>query len=411
VLFFIRISFAQDITGNLEGRIIDTTGIPLSGVNISVQSENLQGIKGTATNENGYFNIFNLPVGNYKVKISIIGYRDLVVENVQVRLGKTTYLGQLKLGQEVINLPEVTVSGERNIIDPTHTTYGGNLQAKDFDQLPISRDYKNMISLLPQANIGYFGDGANIGGATGFENKYFIDGVEVTDPLFGTNAMNLPYNFIQEVELKAGGYEAEYISSLGGLVNVITYSGTNDFHGSAFGFFTSNNLTGNPKLGLLDPTQGDFSKYDIGFSLRGPIVRDVLWFNAAYNPIFDNHDVELPGFGIYVDKVLTHCFATKLTWSASPKLQLIISANGDPFTEDGVGYANPTDSLTNPDYYLSNYTGGMYSASIKGIYAVSSDLLLNASIAKVIRHDTGEPATEACNDVSYYDSITHTQSC
>lgn len=206
----------------------------------------------------------------------MIGFRDLVVENVQVRLGKTTYLGNLKLSPEAINLPEITVSEERNIIDPTATTYGGNLQPKYFDQLPIDRGYQDMVTLLPQANVSFFGDAANIGGATGFENKYFIDGVDVTDPLFGTTGMNLPYNFIQEVELKAGGYESEYISALGGLVNAVTYSGTNDFHGSAFGFFTNNNLTDNPRLGLLDPTQGDISKYDFGFSIRGPIVGNAL---------------------------------------------------------------------------------------------------------------------------------------
>ncbi len=400
----------QNIAGNLEGRIADTTGTPLSGVNISVMSENLQGIKGTISNDKGNFNIFFLPVGNYTVKISSVGYRKVIINDVNIRLGKTTYLNEIKLQQEAINLPEINISGKKQIIDPTITTYGGELQAKDFDQLPISRDYKDMVTLLPQANLSYFGDGANIGGATGFENKYFVDGVEVTDPLFGTNAMNLPYNFIQEVEVKAGGYEAEYLSSLGGVVNVVTYSGTNDFHGSAFGYFTNNNLTRNPRLGLLDPSQGDFSKYDFGFSLRGPVLKDAIWFNIAYNPIFNNHDVEIPGFGNYVDKTITHSFASKLTWSVSPKIQVILSADGDPFKEDGVEYANPTYSVTNPDPYLHNYTGGMYSISAKGIYTVSSDLVLNGSIARVIRHDTGNPATETGNGVFYYDDITHTQS-
>ena len=119
ILFLIsRMILAQDIAGNMEGRVSDTTGVPLSGVNISLQSESLQGIKGTATNNKGYFSIFNLPGGNYIVKISFIGYRDVTVENVQIRLGKTTYLGEIKLKQQAINLPEVTVSGEKYIIDP-----------------------------------------------------------------------------------------------------------------------------------------------------------------------------------------------------------------------------------------------------------------------------------------------------
>ena len=403
-------TFAQDITGTLEGMVTDSLSNPLLGVNIIVQSDNLQGLKGTATNVNGYFSIFYLPVGIYNIKISMIGFRELKVENVQIRLGKTTYLGNLKLSSEAINLPEVTVSGERENIDPTSTTYGGNLQPKYFDQLPVDRDYKSMIALLPQANTSGFGDGVNIGGSTGFENKYFIDGVEVTDPLFARDGMNLPYNFVQEVELKAGGYEAEYRSSLGGLVNVVTYSGTNDFHGSVFGFFTGNSFTGKSEEGLLDPTQGDFTISDIGFSLRGPIVEDKLWFNIAYNPTFENHDVDIPSFGVYVDKTVTHKFASKLTWSISPKLQLILSANGDPFTQNYVWPGNLNDSATNPDLFLEYHTGGMYSASVNCNYSISSHLLLNASIARVIRHDTGEPATEAGNDEYFYDEITRTQS-
>ncbi|MDZ7625242.1 MAG: hypothetical protein U5J96_12480 [Ignavibacteriaceae bacterium] len=214
-----------------------------------------------------------------------------------IRLGKTTYLGEFKLVQEAVNLPEITVSGKKIIIDPTSTVYGGNLIAKDVENLPIDRNYQNMISLLPQANISYYGDGVNVGGATGFENKYFVDGVEVTDPTFGIYGTDLPYNFINEVELKTGGYEAEYQSALGGIINVVTKSGTNEFHGSVFGFYTSNRFTGNKELGLLDPTQGDFSDYDIGFSLGGPVILDKLWFFAAYNPTFANHEVSIPDFG------------------------------------------------------------------------------------------------------------------
>ena len=114
-------SFAQDISGNIEGRVTDSTGIPLSGVNLLLQSENLQGIKGTATNEKGYFNIFYLPVGNYKVQISFVGYRNVLIDNVQISLGKTSYLGEIKLEQEAIDLPEIMISGDKQIIDPTST--------------------------------------------------------------------------------------------------------------------------------------------------------------------------------------------------------------------------------------------------------------------------------------------------
>ena len=404
VILFCGISVAQDISGKIEGWITDSIETPLLGVNIVVQSENLQGIKGTNSNEKGYFNIFYLPVGNYKVKISMIGFRELTIENVHVRLGKTTYLGNLKLSQEAINLPEVTVSGERNIIDPTSTTYGGNLQAKDFDQLPIDRDYKNMISLLPQANTSFYGDGINIGGSTGFENKYFIDGVEVTNWVGGTTAINLPYNFIREIELKAGGYDAEFRSSLGGLVNVVTYSGSNEFHGSAFGYYTGNSVTGNSKLGLLDPTQGDFTNYDFGFSIGGPIVQDELWFFAAYNPTFNLRDVEVPGFGISLDKTIVHSFAGKLTWRTSEELGFIITATGDPKEWNAVGHdvLSPPVQMLNPDPYLEVVQDGTFRLSLDGTYKIGQNIILKGLVSQMIRNRRVEPATQRGKDEEFF---------
>lgn len=396
LVFLVKLNYAQDIAGNIEGRIIDTLGTPLSGVNISLQSENLQGIKGTATDDNGYFRIIGLPIGNYDIRISSIGFREVTIENVQIRLAKTTFTGEIKLSQQAYNLSEIIISGEKQIIDPTSTTYGGNLRSKDFVQLPIDRSYKSIVTLLPQANTSYYGDEANIGGATGNENKYFVDGVEVTDPLIGGNGTNLPYNFIQEIELKTGGYNADSRGSLGGLLNVVTNSGTNEFHGSVFGFYTSNKLTEDRKLGLLDVTQGVFSNYDVGFGIGGPIIRDELWFYAAYNPTFNRRDVDVIGYGTSIDKTLTNLFAAKLNWRASENLNFVITTTGDPTQRDAVGrdVGIPPATLANSDMYFQNIREGGINFSVNGTYSSGKDFLLEGSFARVNRHDTGEPSTE-----------------
>ncbi|HSR17885.1 MAG TPA: TonB-dependent receptor, partial [Ignavibacteriaceae bacterium] len=264
---FIKTIAAQNITGDIEGRVINSTGAPLSEVNITLQSESLQGLRGASTDYEGYFRIFALPIGSYIVKISFVGYRELIFENVQISLGKTTNLGQIQLQQQTYELPDVVISEEKIRIDPTSTTYGGNLSIKDFENLPLNRDYKTIVALLPHANISYFGDQVNFAGATGYENKYFIDGMDVSDGFNSGTGTNLPYNFIKEVEVKTGGYEAEYKSALGGIINVVTNSGTNEMHGTAFGFYTSNRFTSQGKVGLADLTQGGFSQYDIGIGL------------------------------------------------------------------------------------------------------------------------------------------------
>ena len=410
IIFFLlsKIILSQDVTGNLEGRVSDTTGVPLSEVNITLQSENLQGVRGTATDVKGYFRIIGLPVGSYNIKISNIGFREVTIENVQIRLAKTAFMGEIKLNQQSYNLPDITVSGKRPVIDPVSTSYGGNINSKSFENLPVDRNYRNIATLLPQANASFYGDGANIGGATGLENKYFVDGVEVTDPLIGGGGTNLPYNFIQEIEVKTGGYDVDSRSSLGGLINVVTYSGSNEFHGSVFGFYTSNKLSQNQKLGTLDATQGDFSNYDLGFGLGGPVILDKLWFYAAYNPTFNRRNVEVPSFGNYVDKTLSNSFAGKLTWRTLDNLKFIFTITGDPTRVDAVGSGDrvPPAALTNPDPYLGNIVAGGVNYSLNGSYTIGNNISLQGLIARVDRHDTGEGATErGRNEIFFIDNL------
>lgn len=399
---------AQQMAGNLEGRILNPRGLPLPAVNIVVSGANLQGTRGTATDERGYFRVLALPPGNYSLHISHVAHYDVTVNDVIVQLSKTASVGDIKLTTRSLEMPKIIVYGEQPIIDPVSTTYGGNINSADFEQLPVNRNYRNMATLLPQANASYYGDEANIGGATGFENKYFVDGVEVTDPFIGRDGTNLPYNFIQELEVKAGGYNVDSRSSLGGLINAITYSGSNEFHGSVFGFYTSNRLSKNKKFGSLDVNQGDFSNYDVGFGLGGPIIFSKLWFFVAYNPTFKRRDVEVPSFGTYVDKTLTHSFAVKLSWRASNNLNLIFTTTGDPTHRDAVGrnINVPPSALTNLDPYLQDIIEGGVNYSLNGKYTIGKNISLQGLIARVDRHDTGEGATErGRTEVQYHDNL------
>lgn len=399
---------AQQMTGNLEGRILDPEGLPVASVNVIITGPNLQGTRGTTTDERGYFHVLALPPGMYSLQITHVTHRDVTINDVIVSLGKTATVGDVKLKRRTLEVPEVIVYGEQPIIDPVSTTYGGNINSEDFGKLPVDRNYRNIATLLPQANASYYGDEANIGGATGFENKYFVDGVEVTDPLIGASGTNLPYNFIREIEVKTGGYNVDSRSSLGGLISAITYSGSNEFHGSVFGFFTSNQLSENKRLGALDVTQGDFSNYDAGFGLGGPIIRDRLWFYAAYNPTFSTRDVEVPSFGTSVDKTLAHSFAVKLSWRASNNLNFIFTTTGDPTQRDAVGRGInvPPSALANPDPYLQNIAEGGVNYSLNGTYTIGKNISLQGSIARVDRHDTGEGATErGRTEVQYQDNL------
>jgi hypothetical protein len=394
---------AQDLTGGLQFTVRDSLGEAIPAVNATVTGDELQGVRGTVSDDRGRCVILALPPGVVSVRISHPAYVTVLVEEVRIQLGSTASLGTITLRQSVHDIPEIVVSANRVIIDANSTTYGSNLRPAEVGDLPLSRNYRDVIAMLPLSNASYFGDAVNIGGATGAENKYVVDGVEVTDPLIQSSATALPYNFVREVEVRAGGYDADARSALGGVLNVVTYSGTNEFRGTVFGFYTSNRFAGERKVGLNDPTQGGFSNYDVGFSLGGPVLRDELWFFLAYNPTVANRDVEVPGYGISVDKTRVHSFAGKLTWRASEQLHLVLTATGDPSTQDAVGRGvGVPPILATPDSYFMDIGFGGVNLSLNGTYTIGQNVLLEGSVSRVNRHDTGEPGTQAGKEQTYY---------
>lgn len=337
----------------MEGRLLGPKRRPVAAANIIITGESLQGARGGASADKGYFRILALPVGSYTVKISHIAHHEIILETVAIRLGKTTTLGEIELQPRTLELSEVVVTSGRPIIDPNTTTVGANLTAETFERLPTERNYESIVALSPHANASFLGDDVNISGSTGQENIYFIDGMNVTDAYEGVGGTGLPYNFVKEVEVKAGGYEAEFGRALGGITNVITYSGGNQFEAQAFGFFTDNRFAGQRQLGFVDLRTGDFSQYDAGVSLGGPVVRDKLWLFLAYNVNVEKEDITFEGLGLQTDKKVANIFAGKLTWQATENANFVFTVLGDPTHWDRIGEnsAGPfrPSALANPD--------------------------------------------------------------
>jgi hypothetical protein len=149
--------------------------------------------------------------------------------------------------------------------------------------------------------------------------------------------------------VKAGGYEAEYGRATGGIINVITHTGSNQFAGQAFGFYTGNGLSASPRFLLAGAEETQFSIYDFGGSLGGPIVRDRLWFFAAYNPSFRRQRVEAPGVALPDETLTQHLFATKLNWLAGSRTDVTFTLHGDPSTHRHVDVTGISGSLLNAE--------------------------------------------------------------
>ncbi len=180
------------------------------------------------------------------------------------------------------------------LLDAKHTSVTTNLTQADLEMLPIARQVENSFYLAPMvvdsglsavAGLGLSNPGVK--GSTGGENIYVINGMNLTDPVGGILATAFNYNFVREISVNTSGLGAEVSSSTGGLFNVITKSGSNEFHGELFAYYTDQSFTANAHS--VDPgalTNQPYSNYDYGFDASGPILKDRLWFFAGYNPVY-----------------------------------------------------------------------------------------------------------------------------
>lgn len=382
ILLVTKYIFGQSTTGNIEGWILNEDNQPVSGVNILFTSPDLQGTKGCTTNEFGYFIASTLPVGTYTLDLSHIAYQKLKVKEIQVLLGRTTSLGKIHLVKGTIKTKEVVVTAARQVIDTRSAANSKNLTANQFAELPLERNYFHIAELLPHANTSYKGDrGTNFSGSTGLENRYFIDGSEITDTEIGILSLHLPYNFIREVEIQTGGYQAEYQSALGGVINTITYSGSNEFHGSVFGFFTNNNFSRQPRYYKGQPPQGNYANYDVGFGLGGPLVKDRLWFYAAYDPERISEDVYIKGLDFLNSGITYHKYAGKITWNAGENNLLTLAFSGSPRKGNIVTDFYPTLEAVNKEAVQRDMTEFVMDASVRGIHKLSEYFMLESSLS------------------------------
>ncbi|MEN8144229.1 MAG: TonB-dependent receptor [Gemmatimonadota bacterium] len=377
---------AQTVRGDLTGRAIAEDGEPLSGVRVTVAGSSLQGTRQGLTDQSGFFRTLDLPIGVYTAEFTHIGYRPVVYEEVRIHLGRVTTLGEIRFEPAAVELPALRVVSAAPAIDPVSTTIGFGLDASHFDALPIGRrDYQSIINILPHANESFLGDGVTVGGSTGLENAYFIDGANVTDPIFGRRGTRLPWNFIQSVRIRNGGYGAEYGKALGGIVDAVTYSGGNEFEASLFGFFTGSGLADAPRAGLNDLRADAFHTSDVGLRLGGTIVRDHVWYSAAYNPRVESIHREIPGHGVYEDRETIHAFAAKINWHPAPNTDFELSVFGDPSFHNAVGQVlgslTAPSQLENPGPLLSGSKSGGTTASLRFRQQLGPHVILLADLS------------------------------
>jgi hypothetical protein len=389
---------AQEVSGSLRGRVVGPSGEPAPDVRISVSGRDLLGARTVTTDRDGFFHVLALPPGEYTARVTGIGVRPVTIERVLVEIGRTTAVSPITLEAKPLELEPVKVIAHKWTLDPDHTDAGGTLSQGEYAALPGERDYKAIITILPHAIKSHRGDPVNVAGSTGLENVYFIDGMNVTSELYGETGTSLPYNFVRAVQVKTGGYQAEFGKALGAVVNAVTYSGTNEFESNVFAFLTHSDFAARAKD---EPTlrEAGALSYDLGGRISGPVLRDRLWYSAAYNPRMERVNREITGHGAFTDRRSAHVFAAKMTWRATSATNVELSLFGDPTVHEIVavpprapaGYA-----LLNPDPYFSRFESGGTVSSLRARGTLGDGVLLEGSIA---RH-AGRRNTEGANELA-----------
>ncbi len=270
-------AMAQQLTGSISGVANDTTGGPLPGVSVTVTAPVLQGSRTTVTRSDGAYKVLNLPAGSgYMVVFALSGFNTFEATKLDVRLGLDTQVhATMQLSQVKA---EVVVTSEAPVVDVTQTSTQQNFNSDYLKKIPIGSANRDYLQIFQQAP-GVVGAGnPNVLGGANLENSYMIDGVNTTDSVTHTFSFNMNFDAIQEVALQTSGYAAEYGRASGGVVNVVTKSGGNEFSGSFDIRYDNNKFVQNGDH--FDNSQSTRRNTPWSATLGGPIVKDVLWFFA-----------------------------------------------------------------------------------------------------------------------------------
>ena len=327
-------------TGSIEGVITDPNGAAVRGATVTAAGANLISPKASTSGDDGHFTILAVPPGNYKITVEASGFGKSEKSDIAVNLGRTTTADvQLALAAATAT---VTVTGSAEV-DTAQNTTGSNVSTEQFSNFPTQRTVQGLYTIAPTVTRSGLRDATgrdrdpSVAGSSGPENNYILDGVNTTDPAMGGSGANLPFEFVQEVEIKTGAYGAEYGKSTGGIFNVITKSGSNEFHGDLFGYGTTKGLVrGVKNFTFTGAAANGFSEADLGGDIGGPIKKDKLWFFGAFNPQRRSNFYLTQTFHAPAsNKVTIPFYAGKITWAVNSKNTVTGSTFGDFTTIDG----------------------------------------------------------------------------
>ena len=428
---------AQETTGGLQGSVKDASGAVVAGAHVQITGANLAGSKALDTDSSGYFRFANLPPGTYTLTASAKNFKTVKREGLAIETGR---LPTVDVTLEVGTTAEVVeVTGAAPVIDVTTNTNQTNLSTDVLDNAPHGISFQSVIQFAPMARAeplagatggtggglpgssgNGMGSGFSIGGAADSESSYLVEGQDTENNSGGYSKANVPFDFIQEVQVKTSGIEAEHGGALGGVINVVMRKGTNAYHGSIFGSYETDGADANQTNAYLryDPTvtpppgvdpgaqlyqakQDHFRIVQPGFTVGGPILKDRLQFFVGFEPLIQtrarnvNFGPDNGGTQYFTQDRQTYYATGRLDATVTQKIRLhgswlnqygretgVNLPTNDPVTwQQNAGYINT--ATLNP---LSLYAHGLGWSAPNATYNTGADISLTPNIVLTTRY-------------------------
>jgi hypothetical protein len=324
---------SQITAGTVQGDVVDEKGGSVAGATVEAKNLSTNYVQSDTTNTDGHFAFLSLAPGRYTLTISKTGFATIVQENVNLTVGQTM---SIPVTMKVSSVAQQIVVTDVPVIEVTKTESSSTLDESAVATTPVlGRKFEDLLTLTPGVSIsqGPDGDEININGQRGIFNNISLDGGDYNNGFFGEQmggqraAIDITLEAIKEFQITASGANAEFGRSAGGVINVVTKSGTNAIHGAGFEYFRTESLTAATSDGK--PLDG-FRRNQFGGSLGGPIIKDKLFFFAAGEGIRENLNRQNLGAALGTCPVMKPVFNTNITDAqivASPECQREVLLN------------------------------------------------------------------------------------
>lgn len=405
-MFWLTIPLAAQ-TGEIKGTVFNEEGTPLQGVKITAESPALQGQRNTLSRLGGHFSLPLLPVGSYKLTFTAEGFSALIQENVVVLLGQVT---ELRVTMKVAPIEEeVVVQAPEPLIDRTSADTSFHLTSEELEKLPaVNRTVVDAIKLTP----GVTGVRVNTRRGTAIEgqpsfrgegeegNNWVVDGLSISGVRLKNSGVSLNMDSVEEIQVISDPFSPEYGSAYGGVINIVTKSGSNDFHGQFSLIFTDKNLQAErqPQLAIVS-LPAYFSHYNWYFNLGGPLLKDKLWFFLSNNLYSDSEETKEDIVDYLVipagqKNYKRNNFFQKITWSLNPNHRLSLTSlyHTDLSQKGGTGI---------PDLYeRKDFNDGLVRLNYKGI--ISASMFVEGGLGYVFRDSLTQPLDGNLGPAQYY---------